>query len=293
MKPSNKPILKRVKAVICTSLILFTLASVLAQVEIFSWNGFPPSDVAKAGDLSRTETYNRGWGRLANLFGYAGNAPQIAIIIDDFGYQQKAADLFMALNVPLTFAILPNLSLSTQLAVQAKQQGYEVMLHLPMEPHNAYVNNPGELAIWTYMTQEKIRQMVNEAVDSVPGSVGVNNHMGSKATENSGVMQVLMETLKGQDLFFIDSFTSRNSIAYRTAKAYHIPTARNQVFLDNSKDLNDIKKQIRQLARIAMGRGVAIGIGHAHTNMARALRESLPMLQTEGIQLVFASQVVR
>ena len=293
MKPSNKPILKRAKAVTCTGLILFTLASVLAQVEIFSWNGFPPSDVAKAGDLSRTETYNRGWGRLANLFGYAGNAPQIAIIIDDFGYQQKAADLFMALNVPLTFAILPNLSLSTQLAVQAKQQGYEVMLHLPMEPHNAYVNNPGELAIWTDMTQEQIRQMVDEAVDSVPGSVGVNNHMGSKATENSGVMQVLMETLKGQDLFFIDSFTSRNSIAYRTAKAYHIPTARNQVFLDNSKDLNDIKKQIRQLARIAMGRGVAIGIGHAHMNMARALRESLPMLQTEGIQLVFASQVVR
>ena len=98
---------------------------------------------------------------------------------------------------------------------------------------------------------------------------------------------------KQRNLFFIDSLTSRNSIAYHVAKAYHIPTARNQVFLDNSKKTSEIKKQIRLLTKIAMRHGVAIGIGHARSSTAHAIWESLPMLQEQGIELVFASQVVR
>jgi polysaccharide deacetylase 2 family uncharacterized protein YibQ len=139
----------------------------------------------------------------------------------------------------------------------------------------------------------QIRQRVHEAVAAIPGLVGVNNHMGSKATEDRTVMQVLMEEVKQRNLFFIDSLTSRNSIAYHVAKAYHIPTARNQVFLDNSKKTSEIKKQIRLLTKIAMRHGVAIGIGHARSSTAHAIWESLPMLQEQGIELVFASQVVR
>lgn len=102
-----------------------------------------------------------------------------------------------------------------------------------------------------------------------------------------------MKELKRRNLFFVDSLTSPKSVAYRVAKTYRVPTAKNQIFLDNSKNINDIKKQIRLLARIATRRGATIGIGHAHPTTTRAIHESLPMLQERGIQLVFASQLVQ
>ena len=102
-----------------------------------------------------------------------------------------------------------------------------------------------------------------------------------------------MEELKLRNLFFIDSLTSPKSVAYHLAKAHDIPTARNQVFLDNNRHPDAIKAQIWLLARIAVRHGVAVGIGHAHSTMARSIRETLPMLKSLGIELVFASQIVQ
>ena len=270
-------------------LILFAVAYLMVQVGVIAWNGFTRTD----GRTPTAKSAGRLWNYLADLTGNAGNTPRVAIIIDDFGQQQTPADLFTSLDAPLTFAILPKLPHSKQIAVQAVENGYEVMLHLPMEPHDVEASNPGASAIWTDMPASEVRRRIADAVDSIPGLVGVNNHMGSKATEDRETMRVLMEELRRRGLYFIDSLTSRNSVAYDVAKMHHIPTARNRVFLDNSKDPADIGERVRQLGEIARRRGVAIGIGHAYPVTAHTLRDGLRMLREQGIQLVFASQVVR
>ena len=57
-----------------------------------------------------------------------------------------------------------------------------ILLHLPMEAKTG--RNPGPGAILTGAEEEEIATRVGENLASVPGAIGVNNHMGSKATAN-------------------------------------------------------------------------------------------------------------
>jgi hypothetical protein len=54
-----------------------------------------------------------------------------------------------------------------------------------------------------------------------------------------------------------------------------------------------VRKQIELAIRGAAKKGEAIAIGHAHRATLQALRETLPEARTQGVKLVFASELVR
>ena len=56
-----------------------------------------------------------------------------------------------------------------------------------------------------------IRQL-EEDIDAVPFISGVNNHMGSKITAVSTKMYQIFSILKKNDLYFVDSRTTRNTL---------------------------------------------------------------------------------
>jgi hypothetical protein len=60
------------------------------------------------------------------------NGIPVAIIIDDIGYDRKMADGFLALDVPLTFSVLPMGTFNDSIIRKARQQDVEIMLHQPM-----------------------------------------------------------------------------------------------------------------------------------------------------------------
>jgi polysaccharide deacetylase 2 family uncharacterized protein YibQ len=53
-----------------------------------------------------------------------------------------------------------------------------------------------------------------------------------------------------------------------------------------------VRKQLELALRKARDKGEAIAIGHPHPATLEALKEVLPEAKPQGIQLVFASQVV-
>ena len=116
--------------------------------------------------------------------------------------------------------------------------------------------------------------------------------MGSKFTENERGMRYVMEILKDKNLFFIDSFTTPKSLAYQTAKALGVKTARRQVFLDNEEDEEYIKGQIEKLITIARKDNTAIGIGHPHSQTINALQKMVPLMKEKGIEIVPVSELV-
>lgn len=101
----------------------------------------------------------------------------------------------------------------------------------------------------TDMTAEQVQQLTRKAVDSLPGIEGVNNHQGSKATSNEATMKAVLKVLKQQGLFFVDSSTYSKSIGDQVARSMGVPTARNNIFLDNSSDEDDIIAKIWQGCR--------------------------------------------
>jgi len=54
-----------------------------------------------------------------------------------------------------------------------------------------------------------------------------------------------------------------------------------------------VRKQLQLALRNARKKGDAIAIGHPHPATLQALRDILPEANTQGVRLVFASEVVR
>ena len=142
------------------------------------------------------------------------NAPaRIAIIIDDMGMNRVMSRAMTDVRgVPLTLAFLPYAPDLDGITQDAKTNGHELMIHMPMEPMNGDIDT-GPIALHDDMKRDEIDAMLVKAFDSFDGYVGVNNHMGSRLTQNKETMGWVMDSLRDQDLFYVDSKTISTSVA--------------------------------------------------------------------------------
>lgn len=211
---------------------------------------------------------------------------KLAVIVDDCGYDMSSVRTLLNTGLPLNFAVLPYKPYSSDVLEMIKSDGRVAMLHLPMEPMDRSAMSEGSSTICTDMSKDKILELTRKAINSLPGISGVNNHQGSKATADSATMTTVLQELRNQDLFFVDSRTSSKSVARDKAVAMGVPTARNDIFLDNSSDVQAIRKQIYKAMDIAEKNGSAIAICHARPNTAKAWSMYAEEIKNIGIELV-------
>ena len=219
-------------------------------------------------------------------------SPRLAIILDDLGNDRAVAEAIFAMPYALTVSILPNHAHSVEIAEQAHRHGYEVMLHLPMQ--SVGNERPEAQELHAGMSATTISALVTGFLNEVPGVVGVNNHQGSRSTADSKLMGELMPILGEHKLFYVDSRTSAATVAYDTAHRFGVRAgSRNVPFLDDIEEVTAVRKQIELAIAGAMKKKEAIAIGHAHRSTLQALKEALPQAKTQGVRLVFASELVR
>lgn len=211
---------------------------------------------------------------------------KLAVIVDDCGYDMSSVRTLLNTGLPLNFAVLPYKPYSSDVLEMIKSDGRVAILHLPMEPMDRSAMSEGSSTICTDMSKDKILELTRKAINSLPGVSGVNNHQGSKATADSATMTTVLQELRNQDLFFVDSRTSSKSVARDKAVAMGVPTARNDIFLDNSSDVQAIRKQIYKAMDIAEKNGSAIAICHARPNTAKAWSMYAEEIKNTGIELV-------
>jgi hypothetical protein len=217
--------------------------------------------------------------------------PRISLIIDDIGYSFTRTKRFLELGVPITFAILPKLYNTHDLATEIHAQGHEIMLHQPMEPYNSNLN-PGPGALYVGYGPRRIVRIMEENLSDVPFAIGVNNHMGSKFTSCQEEIKETLRVVKERDLFFIDSLTSSRSKAYKTAKRLRLATACRNIFLDNDPSESVILSQLFKLKRYAYAFGHAIGIGHPYIETAKAIKQFLKTFEKSDLCLVHISKLI-
>lgn len=216
--------------------------------------------------------------------------PTITLIIDDIGYNAALGERAIALPGAVTYAVLPHTPHGTELAELAYTQGKEVMLHAPMSNQANMALGPG--ALTHDLGKEEFTNTLSAAIEAVPHLRGVNNHMGSALTEEEAPMLWVMETLKEKGLYFVDSYTTAKSVAGRIAKENAVPTITRNIFLDNVQEYDDIDREFKKLIARARSKGVAVGIGHPYQATIDYLEIALPLLDQEGIDLVFASKMI-
>jgi polysaccharide deacetylase 2 family uncharacterized protein YibQ len=218
--------------------------------------------------------------------------PRLALIIDDGGYNMERAREIMEAARPLTLAIIPNTPHARETALLAHRGGAEIMLHLPMEPKESERYSLEKDTVLSGMDKSEVQAILQRDLKEIPYVRGVNNHMGSKATEDPRVMKALMEILKKQGLYFVDSHTSPHTVGPQAARQAGVAFGSNDRFIDPEKDLEAIKRAIRLAMKRAKREGKAIAIGHPHPLTAQAIREMVPEIEAAGIKLVLASEVV-
>ncbi|WP_111976940.1 divergent polysaccharide deacetylase family protein [Algibacillus agarilyticus] len=203
-------------------------------------------------------------------------AATIAIIIDDVGNSHNDTQV---LNLPdeVTISVLPHTPYGRQIAQRASLADREVMLHVPMETLSGYRLGPG--AIVSDMSDAAIEQQLLDSLVALPYAVGVNNHMGSKLTQMRKPMQVFMQALKERDLYFVDSRTTKYTLAEQVADETGVTNWRRHVFLDSIQSKAFVRKQLRLLIKTAEKQGFAIAIGHPYPETLAVLLEELPLLE--------------
>jgi polysaccharide deacetylase 2 family uncharacterized protein YibQ len=209
--------------------------------------------------------------------------PKVAIIVDDIGFNKDSVDRLLEMEFPINFAILPYLPYSRYAAQKAKQRGWDVILHLPMEPKSisGYVgDDAGDGVLLESLPKKEIIKRLDDDISEVPYVKGVSNHMGSKFTENRELMEIVLRELDMKGLFFIDSKTSADSKGYEIAKILGMKTATRDVFLDQvSQDESYVNSQILRLVNISKKKGYAVGICHPYPETVKALRHMLPKIK--------------
>lgn len=248
-----------------------------------------PTGCKKTASERLTSARTHSVSKTAKPSGHGG--AKLAIILDDLGGDRRAAEEIFDLPYPLTISVLPNHGHSVEIAQEAEQRGYQVMLHLPMQAVSR--ERPEEEELRAGMAAADVSKLVNQFLGDVPGAVGVNNHQGSEATSDAELMRELMPVLRDHHLFYIDSRTTAATVAYQAAQSSRVPSAfRNVPFLDDVEEVNVIRKQLELAFSGARQKGEAVAIGHPHPATLQALREVLPEAESAGVRLSFASELV-
>jgi len=218
---------------------------------------------------------------------------KIAIILDDAGGTVPDYHDIYSIKEPLTISIIPDLPTSSRVAKQAKDAGLEIMLHMPMEALNGDFTRQYGGMITTDQTSEEIKKIVIDDFSSVKLAIGFNNHMGSKATSDERVMDTVFSSID-RGKYFVDSKTSKDSVAIKLAKKHRIRSGENNVFLDGVTNESEIEYRFKMLIAKARNNGTAIGIGHATRPATIAvLKHLMPLYARKGIKFVHVSEIVK
>ena len=220
-----------------------------------------------------------------------GGKPKIAIVIDDVGMNVEQSRAAINLPSQVTLAFLPYAETVRELAAKASSGGHEIIIHAPMEAMDSN-KNLGPMALRSDMDYASFAAELDKMTKSFEGYVGVNNHMGSRLTQNPESMGYLMDQLKQRQLYFLDSRTIATSVAADMANTYGIPYATRDVFLDHEETPKFVKDALKKLEETARRKGHAIAIGHPKEVTMKELKKWVKTVEAKGFELVPVSELL-
>jgi uncharacterized protein len=217
---------------------------------------------------------------------------QVAIIIDDIGYDLKPVKELLKVNADLTFAIMPFCPHTREAAEMFHRAHRETLLHLPMEPVSYPREKPGQGALFTEMNEEELVFQLEKDIADVPYISGVNNHMGSKFMMDEKKLTLVFTKLKKKKLFFIDSRTSPDTKTFVSAEKVGLPVAARKIFLDNSHDYKEIYNNLINIAKNDGDVAPVILIGHPFPETIRAISDAMKVFREKRVSIVPVSQII-
>lgn len=217
--------------------------------------------------------------------------PELAIVVDDFGYDPSRDAEWLSFPEKITVAVIPFGPSSRRIAESAKNRGFGVIIHAPMEPEGEAPDRTEAFRLRRGMDAQEIAALLSRMAADIPQATGVSNHMGSAFTSDLEAMDLFAQALKSKGLFLLDSVTSPRSVAAEAARRAGVPVLRRDVFLD-AEGGGDLKAQLQKAVAAAVERGGAVAICHARPETLRTLLDLLPDVRKAGVRIVTLDDLV-
>ena len=257
----------------------FHVAQGVAQLPVSALgepSRYPPAVLFPVANHGQPDWMHQDSGQAAPV-----SHPVIAICVDDLGEDLAGTDRAMLLPKEVALSFLPYAQSSAFLAEEAEAKGHDVLAHVPMQPLSSDTD-PGPMALMVGASDIALRAAWS--IDHVPGAIGINNHEGSRFTQDAASLTPVVQLLAARHLFFFDSRTGPNSRVLDVAARFSVKAAARDVFLDDEVSEEAVRRQLDLLALVAKKQGAAIAIGHPHDVTLNVLAQWLA--ENHGVTLV-------
>jgi len=216
--------------------------------------------------------------------------PAIALVIDDMGGDVVQNRRAIALPKEVSLSFLPYPEDTPRLARAAHDTGHQILVHVPMEAPRDRDGSLRTALRRDFPVEENLRRL-DWALSRVGGYAGINNHEGSLFTADRQALVPVAEALYGRGVFFLDSRTTPLSQVVPVARAFGVPSADRDIFLDDDQSAAAVARQLKELERVAREQGVAIAIGHPHAATLDLVTRWCAELK--GYRLIKVSDAIR
>jgi uncharacterized protein len=220
----------------------------------------------------------------------AGGPARVAVLVNGLGIPGAPdGDVIKGLPPPVSLAYGPYGRSLQERVAQARAEGHEVLLAIPLEPNDYPTEDPGPHTLLTTLPTEDNIKRLHWLMSRYTGYVGVTNYMGAKFEATQASLQPVLEEVKQRGLIYFDDGSIAGSAAGQVANALGLDYSVAQVQLDAS----ELTKALAQLEATAKERGTAIGVARAAPGTVKQISEWAGSLESKGLVLVPVSTAVR
>lgn len=212
---------------------------------------------------------------------------RIAIVVGGLGLSQtgtQRAIRELPGEVTLAFAASGN-SLSRWMQ-EARRNGHEILLQMPLEPFDYPQNDPGLYTLRTDLGETQNLAELHRAMAQITNYTGIVNFMGGRFLSDADALEPVIRDVSSRGLLFLDDASSAQSLSGTIAGAVEAPHAFADLQLDADLSRDAVLKKLDELERIARRNGTAIGMASAFDESVDAIREWCEEAQGRGIEIV-------
>ncbi len=244
-------------------------------------------EAGQDGPLPRiAEDGRKPWQVYARAAKVETGRPRIAVIIGDLGLSAEATMRAIEdLPPEVTLAFSPYGRKLAEYAQSARAAGHEILVIVPMEPAES-AQDPGPHALRTDLSAAENQIQYKWILSRLTGYVGIMTDMGSRFTTKTKAIRPVLEETRSRGLLFVDSYTTRKSVAPKVAKSLEVPLAFADIRLDGELVRATIDAHLLEAEVVARLKGAAVVRAPAHPVVVDRIARWIPVARKNGMALV-------
>ncbi|NBC21089.1 MAG: divergent polysaccharide deacetylase family protein [Alphaproteobacteria bacterium] len=218
--------------------------------------------------------------------------PTVSIVLGGLGINYThTINAIEELPAGVTLSFAPHARGLQTWVRRARADGHEVLIELPMEPHEHGRVRPHANTLETASNARTNTARLERVLALASGYYGVINYQGDKFATNGEALAPMLEALSSRGLAFVEDGSLSGSVIEEGAGRAGTLYAGADLVIDARIDADAMKDQLLALESMARKDGAAFGTAIAYPLTIDILKEWTDELAEKGILLAPASSI--